>query len=58
MMRIPGEQNLADHLTKGKRCCEIDEFVRRFGGQVSASLSNKEKEHNWKTCMGCKALGA
>ena len=48
MKPTPREQNVADHLTKGKSWCEMDEFIRRVGGQMTVSISNKGNEHSWK----------
>ena len=46
MRRIPGEQNLADHLTKGKAWYQIETLIRGVGGimkmcAVSAGSSAK-----------------
>ena len=40
---VPGEQHLADHLTKGKSRCEIDELIRGVGGQMTLSVSDRER---------------
>ena len=41
MRRVPREQNLADHLTKGKSLREIDDFIRGVGGRMQVSQDNK-----------------
>ena len=42
--REPGEQHLADHLTKGQSWCGIDEIIRGFGGQMTVRISSKCEE--------------
>ena len=37
MRRVPGELNLADHLTKGKTWWEVEELVGKVGGRIVAS---------------------
>ena len=48
MRRIPGEQNLADHLTKGKEEYQIEMLIRGVGGIMKmngdAERSNERKK--------------
>ena len=48
MRRIQGEQNLADHLTKGKPRHEIEALIRGVGGLMKMSQNNKEKDERKK----------
>ena len=50
--RVPGEQNLADHLTKGKSWREIHDSMRVVGGRMQVSQGNKGNEHGWKQWQG------
>ena len=45
MRRVPREQHLADHLTKGKSLRKIDDFIRGVGG-AHASESGGQKGTN------------
>ena len=42
MRRIPGEQNLADHLPKGKAWHQIETLIRGVGGIIKMSGDAKE----------------
>ena len=44
MRRIPGEQNLPDHLTKGKPWHENEALIRGVGGLMKISQNNKEND--------------
>ena len=44
MRRIPGEQNLADHLTKGKAWHQIETLIRGVGGIMKMSGDGKGGE--------------
>ena len=46
--RVPGGQNLPDHLTKGKTWCEINELIRGVGRRMTVSDSDKGNEHKGK----------
>ena len=48
MKRLPGEQHLADHLTKGKSSFEIDESIRGVGWQITVSIRSNGNERRWK----------
>ena len=43
MRRVPGEQNLADHLTKEKPWYEIDALIRGVGGFMKMNQNNKRE---------------
>ena len=47
-----GRANLADHMTKGKPWCEIDDLIRGAGGQINSAQHDKESEENRKTWQG------
>ena len=42
-VRIPGEQNLAAHLTKGKAWYQIEALIRGVGGIMKLSADGKKK---------------
>ena len=48
MRRIPGEQNLANHLTKGKAWYRIETLIRGFGGIIKMSGDGKESDERRK----------
>ena len=50
MRRIPGEQNLADHLTKGKAWHQIEKLIRGVGGIMKMSGDGKggDKRKKWQ----------
>ena len=48
MRRIPGEQNLADHLTKGKAWYQIESLIRGVGGIMKMSGDVKESDERKK----------
>ena len=50
MRRIPGEQNLADHLTKGKAWYQIETLIRGVGRVMKMSGDGK-KVTNERSCM-------
>ena len=47
MKRIPGEQNLADHLTKGKAWHQIEMLIRGVGGIMKVSGDTERSEKPW-----------
>ena len=51
MRRIPGERNLADHLTKGKAWHQIEMLIRGVGGIMKMSGNNKGSDER-KKCQG------
>ena len=50
MRRIPGEQNLADHLTKGKAGHQIETLIRGVGGIMKTSGDSKggDERKKWR----------
>ena len=50
MRRIPGEQNLADHLTKGKAWHQIEMLIRGVGGIMKMSGNNigSDERKKWQ----------
>ena len=48
MRRIPGEQNLADHLTKGKAWYQIETLIRGVGGFMKVNGDGKESDERKK----------
>ena len=48
MRRIPGEQNLADHLTKGEAWHQIEMLIRGVGGIMKKSGDGKESDERKK----------
>ena len=50
MRRIPGEQNLADHLTKGKAWHQIETLIRGVGGIMKMSGDGKggDERKKWQ----------
>ena len=58
MRRVPGEQNLADHLTKVKPWHEIDALIRGVRGFLKMSQDNKEDDERRKRWQeGCNLCG-
>ena len=50
MRRIPGEQNLADHLTKGKAWHQIEMLIRGVGGimKVNGNTERSNERMKWQ----------
>ena len=48
MRRIPGEQNLADHLTKGKAWHQIETLIRGVGGIMKMSGKGGDERKKWQ----------
>ena len=48
MRRIPGEKNLADHLTKKKAWHQIETLIRRVGGIMKMSGDGRESDERNK----------
>ena len=53
MKRVPGEQALADHLTKGTSWCEVDELIRR----VWRASDGESQKHRTRTQMELNGTG-
>ena len=54
MRQVQGEQNLADHLTKGTKWREIADLIGGVGGRMKVSQGYK----GWRTRVEGKALTA
>ena len=52
MRRIPGEQTLADHLTKGKAWYQIETLIRGVRGIMKMSGDGKEGDERKKWQRG------
>ena len=52
MRRIPGEQNLADQLTKGKAWYLIETLIRGVGGIMKMSQDNRKNDERRKRWQG------
>ena len=52
MRRIPGEQNLADHLMTGKAWHQIEMLIRGVGGIMKVKGNNKESDARKKSQGG------
>ena len=48
MRSVPGEQHLADQLTKGTSWRIIDDVITGVGGRMQMSQGNRMNEHGWK----------
>ena len=57
MRRIPGEQNLADHLTKGKAWHQIETLIRGVGGIMKMSGDGKGGVERKKWQGGGQVVG-
>ena len=58
MRLVPGEQHLADHLTKGKSWRKFDDSIRRAGGRMKVSHCHQGNEHGGRSGREGNALTA